>query len=45
MGGIIPEADRQALLALGVKAVFTPRDSNLGEIVGRIIEIAGRKKS
>jgi (2R)-ethylmalonyl-CoA mutase len=45
MGGIIPEADRKALLALGVKAVFTPRDSNLGEIVGRIIEIAGRKKS
>jgi len=43
MGGIIPEADRAALLGLGVKAVFTPKDSNLGEIVGRIIEIAGRE--
>ena len=44
MGGIIPEADRTALLALGVKAVFTPKDSNLAEIVGRIIAIAGREK-
>jgi ethylmalonyl-CoA mutase len=45
MGGIIPEADRTALLDLGVKAVFTPKDSNLGEIVGRIIAIASREKS
>ncbi|HSY79816.1 MAG TPA: methylmalonyl-CoA mutase family protein [Verrucomicrobiae bacterium] len=43
MGGIIPEADRTTLLALGVKAVFTPKDSNLGEIIGRIIAIAGRE--
>lgn len=41
MGGIIPEADRRALTELGVKAVFTPKDSNLGEIVSRIIAIAG----
>ncbi len=45
MGGIIPEADRTALLELGVKAVFTPKDSNLGEIVGRIIAIAGPEHS
>ena len=45
MGGIIPEADRTALLELGVKAVFTPKDSNLGDIVGRIIAIAGQGKS
>jgi (2R)-ethylmalonyl-CoA mutase len=44
MGGIIPEADRKALIGLGVKAVFTPKDSNLGEIVGRIIAIANREK-
>ena len=44
MGGIIPQADRKALLELGVKAVFTPKDSNLGEIVGRIIAIAGREE-
>jgi (2R)-ethylmalonyl-CoA mutase len=45
MGGIIPEADRTSLLELGVKAVFTPKDSNLGEIVGRIIAIAGPEHS
>jgi (2R)-ethylmalonyl-CoA mutase len=45
MGGIIPEADRKALVAIGVKAVFTPKDSNLGEIVGQIIAIANGKKS
>jgi ethylmalonyl-CoA mutase len=45
MGGIIPEADRRALLELGVRAVFTPKDSNLGEIVGRIIAIADRERS
>jgi len=44
MGGIIPEGDRKALLELGVKAVFTPKDSSLGEIVGRIIAIASREK-
>jgi len=44
MGGIIPQADQKALLELGIKAVFTPKDSNLGEIVGRIIAIAGREK-
>lgn len=44
MGGIIPEPDRKALLDLGVKAVFTPKDSNLGEIVGRIIAIGTRDR-
>jgi (2R)-ethylmalonyl-CoA mutase len=44
IGGIIPEADRKLLLELGVKAVFTPRDSNLAEIVGRIIEIGTRDR-
>ena len=36
LGGIIPEADRQTLLDLGVKGVFTPKDSNLGLIIDRI---------
>jgi ethylmalonyl-CoA mutase len=45
MGGIIPEADRKALRDLGVTAVFTPKDSNLGEIVGRIIAIASAGRS
>jgi (2R)-ethylmalonyl-CoA mutase len=42
LGGIIPEHDRQTLLDLGVKAVFTPKDSNFGSIIGRLIELADR---
>lgn len=39
IGGIIPNRDRQALIEMGVRAVFTPKDSNLAVIVRRIIEI------
>jgi len=39
MGGIIPNRDREALLEMGVRAVFTPKDSDLGAIVRRIIEV------
>ncbi len=39
MGGIIPNRDRKALLEMGVRAVFTPKDSDLGKIVRRIIEV------
>jgi (2R)-ethylmalonyl-CoA mutase len=40
MGGIIPEGDRALLAELGVRAVFTPKDSNLGAIIERIVAIA-----
>ncbi len=40
MGGIIPEEDRQPLLDLGVKAVFTPKDSKLGKIIADLIAIS-----
>jgi ethylmalonyl-CoA mutase len=40
MGGIIPDQDRQALLDAGVEAVFTPKDSNVGAIIRRLIEVA-----
>jgi len=40
IGGIIPERDRRSLLEIGVRAVFTPKDSSVGAIVGRIIEVA-----
>ena len=39
MGGIIPESRPRALLEMGVRAVFTPKDSDLGAIVRRIIEV------
>jgi len=40
IGGIIPDRDRQALLDMGVKAVFTPKDSNLYDIVQQLIALA-----
>ena len=39
VGGIIPEADAEALLAQGVKAVFTPRDYDLTTILGRVLDV------
>ena len=43
MGGIIPEGEARQLLELGVAEVFTPKDSNLGEIVRRIAAICGEQ--
>jgi ethylmalonyl-CoA mutase len=40
IGGIIPEQDRKRLLQLGVSEVFTPKDSDLGQIVARIEAIS-----
>jgi len=41
VGGIIPEADAEALLAQGVKAVFTPRDYDLTAILGKVLSLVG----
>ena len=40
VGGIIPESDREALLAAGVAAVYTPKDFELGKIMNDIVGIA-----
>jgi (2R)-ethylmalonyl-CoA mutase len=40
VGGIIPEDDRQRLLAEGVAAVYTPKDFELGKIMSQIVELA-----
>jgi ethylmalonyl-CoA mutase len=40
IGGIIPERDRGRLIEMGVRAVFTPKDSSLGAIVERIVAIS-----
>jgi (2R)-ethylmalonyl-CoA mutase len=37
VGGIIPPADAAALRAQGVAAVFTPADTGLTEIIGRLV--------
>jgi (2R)-ethylmalonyl-CoA mutase len=41
MGGIIPERDVAALGALGVKAVFTPKDFDLMDVMDRILDVIG----
>jgi (2R)-ethylmalonyl-CoA mutase len=38
VGGIIPEADERKLLALGVAAVFTPKDYGLTEMMAKIVD-------
>ncbi len=37
VGGIIPEGDAVALKAAGVAAVFTPKDYDATEIMGRVL--------
>ncbi len=39
VGGIIPTEDRERLLAAGVKRVYTPKDFEIGAILGDIIEV------
>ena len=40
VGGIIPESDRHKLLELGVSAVYTPKDFELGHLMAEIAELA-----
>jgi len=39
-GGIIPESDKQVLLALGVARVYTPKDFELNTIMEEIVDVA-----
>jgi (2R)-ethylmalonyl-CoA mutase len=41
LGGIVPEADIPALGALGVRAVFTPKDFDLMDVMDRILDVIG----
>ncbi|TVR05156.1 MAG: protein meaA [Deltaproteobacteria bacterium] len=45
MGGIIPAGDEAALRALGIAAIFTPKDGDVGAIVQRIIDVAESGRS
>jgi (2R)-ethylmalonyl-CoA mutase len=44
VGGIIPEEDRTTLLRQGVRAVYTPKDFQLGKIMRDIAEIAAANR-
>jgi len=41
LGGIIPDSDVEPLRALGVRAVFTPKDFDLMAVMDRIIDVMG----
>ncbi len=44
VGGIIPEEDRPRLAALGVAAVYTPKDYELARIMGDLADIVDRHR-
>jgi (2R)-ethylmalonyl-CoA mutase len=41
LGGIVPDADVDALTGLGVRAVFTPKDFDLVAVMDRILDVIG----
>ena len=45
VGGIIPEQDRPRLLALGVAAVYTPKDFELARIMGDLADLVARRRA
>jgi (2R)-ethylmalonyl-CoA mutase len=45
VGGIIPEEDRPLLLALGVAAIYTPKDFELARIMGELADLVERRRS
>ncbi len=40
VGGIIPEADERELQGIGVAAVYTPKDFEIGRILGEVADLA-----
>jgi (2R)-ethylmalonyl-CoA mutase len=45
VGGIIPDHDVAALQALGVKAVFTPKDYDLVDVMDRVLDVIGAPRA
>ena len=41
VGGIIPVADAERLRAAGVAGVYTPKDFDINQIMGEIVELVG----
>jgi ethylmalonyl-CoA mutase len=44
VGGIIPEVDAQALRALGIAAVYTPKDWDLNGMMRDIVELVAERR-
>jgi (2R)-ethylmalonyl-CoA mutase len=45
LGGIIPESDREGLLAIGVAAIYTPKDFDIARIMNDVAHIAARYRA
>ncbi|HJQ84130.1 MAG TPA: protein meaA [Candidatus Binatia bacterium] len=45
LGGIIPDSDVDTLHGLGVKAVFTPKDFDLMDVMDRILDVIGAPRA
>jgi (2R)-ethylmalonyl-CoA mutase len=45
VGGIIPSDDRPKLIDQGVRAVYTPKDFELGKIMAAIAGLAAERRS
>jgi (2R)-ethylmalonyl-CoA mutase len=45
LGGIVPESDVETLHALGVRAVFTPKDFDLMDVMDRILDVIGAPRA
>jgi len=45
VGGIIPTADRDSLIARGVTAVYTPKDFDLARIVTDMVDIVAARRA
>ncbi len=43
VGGIIPVADAKRLRAAGVAGVYTPKDFDINQIMGEIVELVGER--
>jgi (2R)-ethylmalonyl-CoA mutase len=43
IGGIIPDDDAASLRALGVAAIYTPKDFDLNRIMSDIVQLADPK--
>ena len=41
LGGIVPEGDVDTLHGLGIRAVFTPKDFDLLDVMDRILDVIG----
>ena len=41
LGGIVPDGDVPALERAGVRAVFTPKDFDLMQVMDRVLDVIG----